>query len=322
MEHLGEDPRSLDGSRWKPPTAPSRLFHVKHDDLPELDLAAFTLGLTRACRRVSVGALTVDAASGDETSSNASAGHARLQLSPAAFRALHAHYTELRRWNRRLALIGPGTVAEVLQRHYAESLAALPLLPPPCAGPATSLRTLVDLGSGAGFPGWVLAAARPDLSALLVEARERKCTFLQAATRKAAAALRDGPHGKPRDASRAGPGAERSRPFASLPIHCLNARVGVPLPGELPPRLDVVAIRALKVARRVLAALAHRLTRDGRILLWLGAETPQLPRELTVGRERPLGGSEARRILELLPAQEPDLDEPDLKEPDPVKPIS
>ena len=44
-------------------------------------------------------------------------------------------------------------------------------------------RDLVDLGSGAGFPGLVLAAARPDLHVTLVETRERKWSFLLAAAR-------------------------------------------------------------------------------------------------------------------------------------------
>ena len=50
---------------------------------------------------------------------------------------------------------------EVVERHYGESLAALPLAP--------AEGRLVDLGSGAGFPGWVLAAARPGLEVTLVD---------------------------------------------------------------------------------------------------------------------------------------------------------
>src|SRR5258708_35932431 len=92
--------------------------------------------------------------------------------------ALYAHYLELARWNERLGLIGRGTVDEVLVRHYGEALGALPLIPP-------ATRRAVDLGSGAGFPGLVLAAARPDLEMTLVEARERKWSFLVAAARKA-----------------------------------------------------------------------------------------------------------------------------------------
>ena len=91
---------------------------------------------------------------------------------------MHAHYEELARWNSVVSLVGPAFSGEIFERHYAESLAALPLLP---AGPFR----LLDLGSGAGFPGLVLAAARPDCEVVLVEARERKWAFLQSAVRRA-----------------------------------------------------------------------------------------------------------------------------------------
>src|SRR4051795_3521876 len=88
-----------------------------------------------------------------------------LRLSPRtlgepSIDALHAHYRELALWNRRMSLVGPGTAGEILARHYGESLAALPLLP-------VDARRGLDLGSGAGFPGVVLAAARPGLEMTL-----------------------------------------------------------------------------------------------------------------------------------------------------------
>lgn len=186
-------------------------------------------------------------------------------LSAATIDALFAHYQELRRWNRTLSLVGPGTAQEVLPRHYGESLAALPLIP-------AGARELVDVGSGAGFPGFVLAAARPGLSVTLVEARERKWAFLQAAARRAA-----------------------------LPCRCLNARVGASLPAGLPHQVDLFTMRALKPAPQLLAALARRLAPTGRILLWIGEEIPSPPPGLVYGEERPLGPSTRRRVVELRP---------------------
>jgi 16S rRNA (guanine527-N7)-methyltransferase len=185
-------------------------------------------------------------------------------LSERTLAALYAHYRELDRWNRRLSLIGPGTADEILSRHYGESLAALPLLP---AGAATGL----DLGSGAGFPGLVLAAACPGLAMTLVEARERKCRFLEAAARR-----------------------------ASLPCHCLNVRVRLPLPADLPETFDVVTSRALKVAPEVLAALAERLTGRGCFLLWAGESDPPLPAGLRRADALPLPGSQRRRLLRIV----------------------
>ncbi|HYJ35853.1 MAG TPA: 16S rRNA (guanine(527)-N(7))-methyltransferase RsmG, partial [Rhizomicrobium sp.] len=59
-------------------------------------------------------------------------------------------------------------------RHFWDSAQLLPLIPEPA-------RTLADLGSGAGFPGLVLAAMRPNLAVTLHEATTKKCLFLKAA---------------------------------------------------------------------------------------------------------------------------------------------
>ena len=110
----------------------------------------------------------------------------------------------------------------------------------------------------------------------LVEARERKWSFLLAAARR-----------------------------ASLPCRCLNARVESPLPTGFPGTTDLVTARALKLPAEVLAALAGRLTSRGRILLWLGEEDPDLPPDLLPDRELKLEGSERRRILELRRRDQP-----------------
>ena len=184
-------------------------------------------------------------------------------LDDRAVEALLAHYQELSLWNRRLSLIGPGTSGEILARHYGESLAALPLIP-------VEARFGLDIGSGAGFPGLVLAAARPAMEMTLVESREKKWAFLASAARK-----------------------------ASLPCRCLNVRVSVPLPAGLPASLDVVTARALKLDPLVLGGLAERLCPDGRILLWVGEENPDLPPVLAPGDSVKIPGSERRRILEI-----------------------
>lgn len=184
-------------------------------------------------------------------------------LDDRAVDALLVHYRELSVWNRRLSLIGPGTKREILARHYGESLAALPLIP-------AGARFGLDIGSGAGFPGLVLSAARPGMEMTLVEAREKKWAFLSASAGK-----------------------------ASLPCRCLNVRVSVPLPAGLPASLDVVTARALKLDPPVLEALAERLGPGGRILLWVGEEDPDLPPVLAPGDSVKIPGSERRRILEI-----------------------
>jgi 16S rRNA (guanine527-N7)-methyltransferase len=187
-------------------------------------------------------------------------------LAARTMAALYVHYLELARWNERLGLIGPGTAGEVLVRHYGEALAALPLIP-------RSARRGVDLGSGAGFPGLVLAAARPSMKMTLVEAKEKKWSFLVAAARK-----------------------------ASLPCQCLNVRVASPLPAGLPESVDLMTVRALKLETDVLEAFAPRLTPEGSMLLWVGEPDPELPRGLMPRASVRLVGGERRRILQLVPA--------------------
>ncbi len=175
---------------------------------------------------------------------------------------LYGHYTELRRWNKRLSLVGPGTAHEVVERHYGESLAAVPLI-------QSSDRSLLDVGSGAGFPGLVLAAALPSLNAVLVESRERKWAFLRTAIRR-----------------------------CGLSSRCLNVRVQRPLSKDLPPEVDVVTCRAVSLSGELLETLFEAFPLS-RFLLWCGAKRPELPDLYKVEREIALKGSSRRRLLEI-----------------------
>jgi 16S rRNA (guanine(527)-N(7))-methyltransferase RsmG len=187
-----------------------------------------------------------------------------VDLPGSAYASLHAHYLELRRWSPRLSLIGPGTAAEVLARHYGESLAALPLI-------EASDLALVDVGSGAGFPGLVIAAALPRLEVTLVESRQKKWAFLAAAVRR-----------------------------SGLSCSCLNARVGRSLPEGFPAEVDVVTCRAVAIPPEILEA-AFKRSPHVRFLLWQSGIEPSLPLGLTLGRELPIEGSDRRRIFEVRP---------------------
>jgi 16S rRNA (guanine527-N7)-methyltransferase len=185
-------------------------------------------------------------------------------LSPETVEALRVHYELLREWGRGLSLIGRGTEEEAIARHYGESLAALRWIE---AGPEGSL---LDLGSGAGFPGLVIAAARPRLRVWLIESRQRKWAFLRAVSARAA-----------------------------LPCRCLNARVSIALPPEVPEDLDYVTVRAVKLSPATLTALLGRLSPNGALLWWRGAEAPELPEGWVVARETALQGTERRRVVEV-----------------------
>ncbi|MBP6011516.1 MAG: 16S rRNA (guanine(527)-N(7))-methyltransferase RsmG [Alphaproteobacteria bacterium] len=95
-------------------------------------------------------------------------------------------------WNERLNLVAPSTLTDVWRRHMWDSAQLLPLIPP-------HARTIVDLGSGAGFPGMVLAIClshppprageddrakrdpeRGSLTVHLIDSTQKKCRFLEA----------------------------------------------------------------------------------------------------------------------------------------------
>lgn len=88
-------------------------------------------------------------------------------------------YAELlQKWQARINLVGRATVPDLWRRHFLDSAQLFPLLP-------EGTKTLVDLGSGAGFPGLVLAMMGiPDVH--LVDSDQRKTAFLREVARVAA----------------------------------------------------------------------------------------------------------------------------------------
>ncbi|AWK86052.1 16S rRNA (guanine(527)-N(7))-methyltransferase RsmG [Azospirillum thermophilum] len=88
---------------------------------------------------------------------------------------LAAYEAVLRKWQPKINLVGPSTLPDVWKRHFLDSAQLFPLLPP-------QTRVLVDLGSGAGFPGLVLALLGvPEVH--LIESDARKAAFLREAAR-------------------------------------------------------------------------------------------------------------------------------------------
>jgi len=83
----------------------------------------------------------------------------------------------LERWQKRINLVGRATLADPWRRHMLDSAQIAPLIP-------ENARVLVDLGSGAGFPGLVLAIMIPDLEVHLIESDVRKSAFLREAARE------------------------------------------------------------------------------------------------------------------------------------------
>lgn len=107
-------------------------------------------------------------------------------MTPAAFQEvsgvsretlerLQRYVAVLSHWQKRINLVGTATLADVWRRHVWDSAQLKPLLP-------AETRVLMDVGSGAGFPGLVLALLGvPEVH--LVEVDARKSAFLREAAR-------------------------------------------------------------------------------------------------------------------------------------------
>jgi 16S rRNA (guanine527-N7)-methyltransferase len=94
---------------------------------------------------------------------------------------LEAYAALLLAWSARINLIGRATLGDIWRRHFLDSAQLLPLVP-------AGTLSVVDLGSGAGFPGLVLAILGvPGVE--LIEADSRKAAFLREAARVTGAAV-------------------------------------------------------------------------------------------------------------------------------------
>ena len=94
---------------------------------------------------------------------------------------LRAFLALLERWQNRINLVGRSTLDDPWRRHILDSSQLAPLL---------EGRVVVDLGSGAGLPGLVLAILNPELAVHLIESDARKCAFLREAARETAAEVK------------------------------------------------------------------------------------------------------------------------------------
>ncbi len=95
----------------------------------------------------------------------------QVQVTPELAAQLAAYLELLLRWNARTNLSAIRKPEEIVLRHFGESLQCAAALP-------ASVKTLLDYGSGAGFPGVPCALARPTLLVTLAESQGKKAAFL------------------------------------------------------------------------------------------------------------------------------------------------
>lgn len=150
---------------------------------------------------------------------------------------------QLARWQKRLNLVATDSLKDVWRRHFLDSAQLYRLIPQPDL-------SIVDLGSGAGFPGLVLAILGVQ-QVTLIESNTRKCAFL-------------------REVARA----------TGVEVTIFNGRIEDYLPTSL---FEIITARALASLENLLS-LAEPLLAEGGFMLLLKGKTTE--DELTLARKR------------------------------------
>lgn len=162
---------------------------------------------------------------------------------------LGVYLTLLKEWNSRMDLTAVTDDEETVDKHFIDSLTVLK------TGLIEENTSLIDVGTGAGFPGMALAMARPDLQVTLMDAQRKRLSFLEAV--RDAAGVRN------------------------VTIVHARAEDGARKP-ELREKFDVAAARALAPLNVLCEYLLPYVRVDGLALCWKG---PALKDEIGTGRK-------------------------------------
>lgn len=100
-----------------------------------------------------------------------------MELSQNIQDRLKQYYALLQKWQPKINLISNSTLHEAWKRHFEDSLQLLDILP-------DTPQVLFDIGTGAGFPGLVLAIANDKCDVHLIESDQKKCSFLKTVSRE------------------------------------------------------------------------------------------------------------------------------------------
>lgn len=102
--------------------------------------------------------------------------NAHVSVSRETVQRLSLYHDILLKWQKQINLISPDSIQDAWHRHFLDSLQLLKYLP-------NVKKPIVDLGSGGGFPGMVMAIALADADVHLVESDKRKTIFLKEVAR-------------------------------------------------------------------------------------------------------------------------------------------
>ncbi len=167
------------------------------------------------------------------------AGELGIEVGSDLLEAFEVHARLLRRWQGRVRLVGDAGLEMLASRHYVDAL-TLDLV-----DGARDVETGVDRGSGAGFPGIVLALRWPEVRWTLVESDGRKAAFLNASVAALGLASR---------------------------VRVVAGRAGESEGAGALVTADLVVSRAVWSADEVLVRCSRHLAPGGRIATFLGRD--------------------------------------------------
>ena len=170
-----------------------------------------------------------------------------LELTAAQRAAVDAHVRLLVAWNAHINLSGLRTAQDIARGHVLDALLAVPALHEIARGREV---TLLDIGSGGGFPGLPLAVALPARRAALVDSIAKKAAFLEAAAAVVDDALRAAPAPRPKIEAL----AERAEDLADEP--------------DQRESWDLVVARALGTVAECAELGLPLARRGGHVVMW------------------------------------------------------
>ena len=158
-----------------------------------------------------------------------------ISLTQDQIRMIREYSSLLLKWNRSVGLTAITDLLEIVGRHFGESMYASRLLP------MENCR-LVDIGTGAGFPGLALKIICPDIRLALIESNKKKCAFLNEVV--------------------------RALGFTSVEIHA--ERFEQIRPESI--QANIITSRAVGEFKQLLRWSKNTLAHRGHLVLWVGSD--------------------------------------------------
>lgn len=231
-----------------------------------------------------------------------------IPLDESAIAAFELYYRELVLWNERLNLTAITAYEEVQTKHYLDCLVSLPLIAEELGMrlPLAEPLRLLDVGTGAGFPGIPLKIVTPALDLTLMDGTQKKIVFLEHLAERLGLISARVIHGRAEELGRSLACREQYDLVTARAVAPLNTLVEYLLPLVRPGGLAVVfkgpsAPQEFMEARRAIKVLGGEATRlapvevpflaERRFVLLVKKVVPtpaQYPRGQGLARKRPI----------------------------------